>query len=53
MILLMMHIIQAITVVILDHVCTTENLADLLMKGLTRGKFYNTSKKMGLMAIDK
>lgn len=36
-----------------DHLRTMENLADPLTKGLTREKFHNTSKKMGLMPINK
>ena len=34
-----------------DFVCTDENLADLMTKGLTREKFQNTSSRMGLMPI--
>lgn len=37
----------------MNHVCTDENLVDPLMKGLTRENFHNTSKKMGLIPIDK
>lgn len=36
-----------------DHVRTGENLADPLTKGLAKEKVHNTSKKMGLMPIEK
>ena len=40
-------------VVRVDHVCTDVNLADPLTKGLAREKVHNTSKKMGLIPIEK
>ena len=36
-----------------NHIRTDENLADPLTKGLAREKVHNTSKRMGLMPINK